>query len=160
MSGGVIMKAKYKPTKYKHTNLIARDWQALTRFYEDVFDCTRVPPERHLSGAWLEKGTGVAGARLSGGHLMLPGYGDKGPTLEIYQYSQNEGKPEAAANREGFGHIAFEVEDVAEILEKMRQHGGSKVGDITCHRVEGVGQLTFVYAADPEGNIVELQSWM
>ena len=45
--------------KYKHTNLIAHDWQAPARF--------------------------------SGVHLLLTGYGDTGPTLEIYQYSKNEG---------------------------------------------------------------------
>ncbi len=145
--------------KYKHTNLIARDWQALAGFYEDLFGCARVPPERHLSGAWLEKGTGVSGARFSGVHLRLPGCGDTGPTLEIYQYSQNQGKPSPAANREGFGHVAFEVEDVGEALEKIRQHGGGAVGEVTRHNVEGVGLLTFVYATDPEGNIVELQSW-
>lgn len=145
--------------KFKHTNIIARDWRELAQFYENVFGCVRVPPERHLSGAWLEKGTGIAGARFSGVHLMLPGQGDSGPTLEIYQYSENEAKPEPTANREGFGHVAFEVGDVGEALTEVRKHGGGAVGDVTSHEVEGVGLLSFVYATDPEGNIVELQSW-
>jgi len=144
---------------YKHTNIIARDWCALARFYEDVFGCVRVPPERHLSGAWLERGTGVRARGLSGVHLRLSGHGDAGPTLEIYQYSENDVKPEPSANREGFGHVAFEVEDVAEALEKVRKHGGGALGEVTFHEVEGAGRLTFVYATDPEGNIVELQSW-
>ena len=145
--------------KYKHTNIVARDWKRLVRFYEKVFGCVRIPPERHLSGAWLEKGTGVPGAQFSGVHLLLPGCGENGPTLEIYQYSQNQAKPLPAANREGFGHIAFEVDDVATILEKIRQHGGDAVGEVASHKVEGVGLLVFVYATDPEGNIVELQKW-
>ena len=145
--------------KYKHTNIIARDWQALAGFYEEVFGCVRVPPERHLSGAWLEKGTGVKGAQISGVHLRLNGFHETSPTLEIYQYSQNEGKPTPVANREGFGHIAFEVEDVAKALEAVKRHGGGTVGDVISHEVQGVGVLTFVYATDPEGNIVELQSW-
>ena len=62
--------------KFKHTNIIARDWQKPARFYEDVFSCVRVLPERDLSGAWLEKGTGVKNARLAGVHLRLPGWGD------------------------------------------------------------------------------------
>ncbi len=52
--------------KYVHTNLISRDWQALVRFYEDVFGCTSIPPERHFSGPDLEAGTGVRGAELQG----------------------------------------------------------------------------------------------
>jgi predicted enzyme related to lactoylglutathione lyase len=145
--------------KYRHTNIISRDWQSLAQFYEEAFGCVRVPPERHLSGAWLDKGTGVSEAEFSGVHLMLPGHGDGGPTLEIYQYTRNEAKPIPAANREGFGHIAFEVDDVGEALAAVRKHGGSAVGDVTTHEVEGVGLLTFVYATDPEGNIIELQSW-
>ena len=83
--GDMLMKAKYK-----HTNIVARDWQALAGFYETVFGCTRVPPERHLSGEWLASGTGVADARFSGVHLRMPGNGTRGPTLEIYQYAVSE----------------------------------------------------------------------
>lgn len=145
--------------KYKHTNIIARDWKKLTKFYEQVFNCVPVLPERHLSGAWLEKGTGVTDAKFSGIHLRLPGFGDNGPTLEIYQYSNNERKLPPMANREGFTHIAFEVNDVEKAMLEVLKNGGSKVGDITSAEVEGVGILAFVYLADPEGNIIELQAW-
>jgi catechol 2,3-dioxygenase-like lactoylglutathione lyase family enzyme len=145
--------------KYKHTNLIARDWRALARFYQDVFGCVMVPPERDLSGEWLDRGTGVKNARFAGAHLRLPGHGAEGPTLEIYQYSHNESKPSAAANREGIMHLAFEVNDVEEATAEVLRMGGSKLGDVTSAEVEGVGLLTFVYLTDPEGNIIELQSW-
>jgi catechol 2,3-dioxygenase-like lactoylglutathione lyase family enzyme len=152
-------KRKEMATKYKHTNIIARDWEALARFYVKVFDCVRVPPERHLSGEWLERGTGVPDAQLSGIHLRLPGWGEDGPTLEIFQYTQNEPKPTPAANREGFGHIAFEVDDVERILEEIKREGGSTVGEVISQEIEGVGGIQFVYATDPEGNIIEIQSW-
>jgi catechol 2,3-dioxygenase-like lactoylglutathione lyase family enzyme len=143
---------------YKHTNLIARDWQKLAEFYETVFGCVRVPPERHLSGSWLAQGTGVTHAKLSGVHLRLPGHGEAGPTLEIFQYENIEQKPPPSANREGWGHIAFEVDDVASAVEAVLSHGGQKVGDIASFGAEGVGTVTFVYIADPEGNIIELQN--
>ncbi|MBN1294630.1 MAG: VOC family protein [Candidatus Latescibacteria bacterium] len=145
--------------KYKHTNIIAKDWKRLVSFYEDVFGCTRKPPERHLSGQWIEKGTGVEDAHISGVHLGLPGYEKNGPTLEVFGYVHNEKKLPPAANREGFAHIAFEVEDVAAALVAVLEHGGGAVGEIVSHEVKGAGLLTFVYATDPEGNIIELQSW-
>ena len=145
--------------RYKHTNIIARDWQVLAKFYQDVFGCVPISPERDLSGEWLAKGTGVKDARMTGVHLRLSGKGEDGPTLEIYQYSRTEPKPPAAANREGIMHLAFEVEDVEATTAEVMKRGGSKVGDITSGEVEGVGLLTFVYLADPEGNIIELQSW-
>jgi catechol 2,3-dioxygenase-like lactoylglutathione lyase family enzyme len=145
--------------KYKHTNIVSANWQSLARFYQEVFGCALVPPERNLSGKWLDIGTGIKNAQLAGVHLRFPGYGNNGPTLEIYQYSHNEPKLPAAANREGIAHLAFEVDDVHEATIKVLQHGGTKVGDITSAEVEGVGLLTFVYLADPEGNIIELQAW-
>lgn len=145
--------------KYKHTNIVARDWRRLATFYKDVFECTLVPPERDLSGDWLSKGTGVSDARFAGVHLRLPGHGDNGPTLEIYQYSKNEPKPGTAANREGIMHLAFEVDDVEEATLQVLKYGGSKVGEIVTSQVAGVGMLTFVYVADPENNIIELQAW-
>lgn len=145
--------------KYKHTNIIARDWRALAKFYQRVFGCVIIPPERHLSGDWLDRGTGVRNASFSGVHLRLPGLGKDGPTLEIYQYDRNEPRPAIAANREGIAHIAFEVDDVEEAMTEVLAHGGTKVGDVTSSEVEGVGVLTFVYLADPEGNIIELQAW-
>jgi catechol 2,3-dioxygenase-like lactoylglutathione lyase family enzyme len=144
--------------RYKHTNIIAKDWRALARFYEEVFGCVRVPPERHHQGLWLEEGTGVPGAELAGIHLRLPGWGESGPTLEIFQYARNEPKASPAANREGYSHLAFEVDDAAAALQAVTAHGGSAVGSVVSREVEGVGRLTFVYAADPEGNILELQS--
>ena len=144
---------------YKHTNIVARDWRALATFYQDVFGCVPVPPERDLSGAWLEKGTGVRDAHLRGAHLRLPGHGDGGPTLEIYQYTRSRPRPAVAAEREGITHLAFEVDDVAEASRLVLEHGGRHVGDITSSEVPGVGLLTFVYLADPEGNIIELQAW-
>jgi len=145
--------------KYKHTNIIARDWRALSKFYQDIFGCVPLPPERDLSGEWLAKGTGVADASLSGEHLILPGHGPDGPTLEIYQYARNEKRSQPAANREGIMHLAFEVDDVEKVTAEVLEAGGSKIGEISNSEVEGVGLLTFVYLADPEGNIIEIQAW-
>jgi catechol 2,3-dioxygenase-like lactoylglutathione lyase family enzyme len=145
--------------KYKHTNIVARDWRALAGFYENALGCVRVPPERRLSGPWLEKVTGVRSASLSGAHLRLPGFGEDGPTLEIFQYSHNESKLPPAANREGFSHLAFEVDDVGQAMAEVLEKGGGRIGEVSTTRVEGVGTLTVVYVSDPEGNIIELQSW-
>lgn len=147
------------PVRYAHTNIIARDWRLLAKFYETVFECSPVLPARSLSGKWLEDGTAVPDASLEGIHLRLPGFGDDGPTLEIFQYGHMESKPSPAANRQGFGHLAFAVDDVAVTRTKVLAHGGSDIGQIVDTQIDGAGQISFVYMADPEGNIIELQNW-
>lgn len=145
--------------KYVHTNIVARDWKQLAAFYQGVFGCQPVPPERHLQGAWIDKATGIPNVRLDGQHLRLPGYGDSGPTLEIFQYNPLAEDVLTRVNRPGFAHIAFAVEDVAAALEQIIEAGGSDYGKITRTEIGGAGTITFVYAADPEGNIIELQHW-
>ncbi len=143
--------------KYKHTNLIAKDWKRLSDFYQKVFKCVPVPPERDLSGGWLDKVTGIADAQISGMHYRLPGFDDNGPTLEIFQYSPMSEHPVVYPNTPGFSHIAFEVDDVSAVARAVFDHGGSTVGELTTKDVHGVGLLTVQYVADPEGNIIELQ---
>jgi catechol 2,3-dioxygenase-like lactoylglutathione lyase family enzyme len=62
-------------------------------------------------------------------------------------------------NRPGLAHLAFSVDDVASALEEVLAAGGRQVGELVRVQVSGVGGLAFVYAADPEGNLLELQKW-
>jgi catechol 2,3-dioxygenase-like lactoylglutathione lyase family enzyme len=145
--------------KYVHTNLIARDWQKLSGFYQQVIGCKPVPPERHYKGTDLERGTGIKGSELHGVHLRLPGYGENGPTLEIYSYSiQIEGLA-AEVNRPGFGHIAFSVVNVIKAREDVLQAGGRAIGEVVTLQTSADAKVTWCYVTDPEGNIIELQSW-
>ena len=144
---------------FAHINIVAGDWRKLADFYIRVFGCEPVPPERSLSGDWLEKSTGIDGAEIKGMHLRLPGYGKNGPTLEIFEYNREAKRPETAPNRPGFAHVAFAVDNVDEALEAVKSAGGGAVGEVVTREIQGAGTITFVYATDPEGNIIELQHW-
>ena len=145
--------------KYVHTNLIARDWRALSHFYQRVFGCLPVPPERDYAGPDLEAGTGVPGSAVKGVHLRLPGQGSNGPTLEIYSYSITADPVRPEVNRPGFAHIAFVVPDVRTAQQEVIDEGGETVGDIVTLETATGARVTWCYVRDPEGNIIELQSW-
>lgn len=146
-------------TKFAHVNIISKDWKQLAEFYIKVFDCRPKPPERDLSGEWLDKLTDLNDSRLKGIHLYLPGYESEGPTLEIFEYQQNMPNTGRKINLEGYGHIAFAVENVEEKLKLLIENGGSTVGELVDTDIPGVGKITVVYAKDPEGNIIEIQKW-
>jgi catechol 2,3-dioxygenase-like lactoylglutathione lyase family enzyme len=145
--------------KYVHTNLIAKDWRALAAFYQGVFGCTPVPPERDIHGAALEAATGIAGAALQGAHLRLAGYGDGGPTLEIFTYNAMPPRPSTAVNRPGYGHLAFLVDNVPAARTEVLAAGGSALGEVVTTQIATGARVSWCYVTDPEGNVVELQCW-
>ncbi|HJP72405.1 MAG TPA: VOC family protein [Candidatus Limnocylindria bacterium] len=146
--------------RFGHVNVIARDWRLLADFYTTVFGCELVPPERDYAGEVLARGTAVPDASLRGVHLRLPGNGADGPTLEIYTYGANEVRANpGAANREGWGHIAFAVDDVNQAREAVLAAGGGQHGEIVTTQTADGRRVTWAYLTDPEGNLLELQSW-
>lgn len=145
--------------RFAHVNLVARDWKRLADFYIDVFGCEPVGAERDLSGSWFEEAVAVPGARVRGIHLTLPGSAPDGPTLEIFEYEPLESVEPPTANRSGFGHIAFAVEDVGRMHRRVIDAGGKALGKIVSKSLAGSGVITFAYLRDPEGNILEIQRW-
>lgn len=117
--------------KFVHTNIVAHDWKLLSEFYQSVFNCKPIPPERNLKGDWIDSGTGISNVNIQGIHLLLP----------------------------GLAHIAFYVDDVKTALEILISKGGSKLGEAVTKEIPEAGTITFVYTRDPEGNIIELQKW-
>ena len=148
--------------RYGHTSITAKDWRALVRFYVDVFGCEPIGSQREHRGEWVGRVAGVPGAAIDGIHLKLPGFdgSDHFPTIEIFQYHEPEDRPSPpAANRLGFSHIAFQVDDVEAARTQVLANGGQDVGDVVTREVPDAGTITLVYMTDPEGNIIELQRW-
>lgn len=143
--------------KYIHTNLVSNNWQQLASFYIQVFACKLLLPKQRIDAPWLAQATGLPNAKLTGGHLRLPGYGNKGPILSIYQYEQQMSKATATPNKTGLAHLTFEVEDLEATHKKAIEQGAQALGEITSAQIEGVGVLLLAYLKDPEGNIVQLQ---
>lgn len=145
--------------RFGHVNVTATDWRRLAAFYQDVFGCIPVPPERDISGPVLESATGLPGAHVRGAHLRLPGLGPDGPTLEIFEYEDRPAHPGPSVPRPGWGHVAFQVPDVPAAVEAILAAGGGRVGEIVTTQTADGRKVTWGYATDPEGNIVELQRW-
>ena len=145
--------------RYVHTDIIARNPDKLIQFYKDALHCKSIGETRDLRGEWLDGMTGIKNAHIKGEHLLLPGWGDDHPTLEIFSYDEMAQALPARVDRPGFAHIAFEVDDVKETLAAVKQAGGGQYGELVSADYPDGVRAVFVYAKDPEGNIIELQSW-
>lgn len=145
--------------RYVHTNIIAKDSTKLINFYKDILGCVSIGEKRDLRGEWLDKMTGIKNAHIVGEHLRLPGYDDKLPTIEIFSYDNVESYENHKINQNGIAHLAFEVDDVELVLNKIIAAGGGQIGEVVDAVYEDGKKAKFVYATDIEGNILELQSW-
>lgn len=145
--------------RFGHVNVTSTDWRRLAAFYTDLFSCELVPPERDIASADLDRATGITNAHLTGAHLRLPGHGPDGPTIEIFQYDQVESGQPPKVDRAGWGHVAFQVPEVPAALEAVQQAGGGRVGDVITTTTATGRRVTWCYATDPDGNIIELQAW-
>ena len=142
--------------RYAHTNMIVNDLSKMVAFYRDVFGFTDAEPERSQSAPALEKLTGIPGAAIRVQHLRYPGdTGNQGPTLEVICYNQQLPHDTPAANRPGFRHLCFNVDDVDAAFAAVIAAGGGSLGDVV-HTENPRAFNHIVYATDPEGNILEL----
>jgi catechol 2,3-dioxygenase-like lactoylglutathione lyase family enzyme len=62
-------------------------------------------------------------------------------------------------NRPGFAHLAFEVDSVVDARRHVLAAGGRAVGEVVTLTTATGARVTWCYVTDPEGNIIELQSW-
>jgi glyoxylase I family protein len=145
--------------RFGHVNVTTHDWRRLAAFYTDVFGCEFVPPERDIRGPDLDAATGLRDAHLAGAHLRLPGLGDSGPTLEIFEYDTLPEHPGGQVDRPGWGHLAFQVPDVQAAVDAVIAAGGARFGETVTMQTKDGRRITWVYTTDPDGNIVELQAW-
>jgi catechol 2,3-dioxygenase-like lactoylglutathione lyase family enzyme len=151
--------ARIEGARFGHVNVTGRDWRRLADFYVDLFGLELVPPERDYRGPDLEGATGVPGAHLTGAHFRLPGHGPTGPTLEIYQYDSVDPNSPPRVDRAGWGHVAFQVPDVPLGLDAVVVAGGGRFGEVVTLTTADGRHVTWCYATDPDGNLIELQAW-
>lgn len=142
--------------KYCHVCIACKDWQLISKFYQDVFGCIPLDPVRNMQGEWaghLIAAPDVDEAEIVGEHIMVPGYGEQGPTLEILSYKPVGKDVTLECFDTGFTHICFEVpDDITETLQRFLECGGSMISTF-----ENPEKERAIYGRDPEGNIVEIR---
>ncbi len=142
-------------SKLLHVNINAKDWKKVAAFYEEVFGCTRILPEKAIAGDYAKQLTGLDGADIGGITLAFPDDPD-GCQLEIFQYNIQDDTAPGTINMTGLGHIAIDVEDIEVTTEKLLAAGGSFVGSQVHRTYADKPDLFIHYVKDCEGNIIEL----
>jgi len=137
-------------TDFVHLGLVVEDLDETVRFLELLgLDCGE--PEV-FSGEWIGRIIGLENVTVE---LVMARAPDGSDMLEVVRFhspSAEAQEPAPPANRPGLRHVAFKVDDVRGVVDRVRDAGWETVGEI----VDYEGIFLLCYVRGPEGLIVEL----
>jgi catechol 2,3-dioxygenase-like lactoylglutathione lyase family enzyme len=136
--------------RFVHVGLVVEDLDETVRFLELLgLECGR-PGE--FGGEWIDRIIGLEDSKVE---LVMARTPDGSDVFEVVRFlsptaSAQEKAP--AANRPGLRHIAFQVDDVRAVVDRVREAGWETVGEI----VDYESTFLLCYVRGPDGLIVEL----
>jgi catechol 2,3-dioxygenase-like lactoylglutathione lyase family enzyme len=105
-----------------------------------------------FDGLWIDRIIDLRDARVEVVMARLPDGTDVFEVIRFHSPSAAAGELAPEANRPGLRHVAFTVDDVRGVVDRVRDAGWETVGEIVSY--EDVFLLCYVRG--PEGLIVEL----
>ena len=137
-------------TGFVHIGLVVEDLDEIVRFLTLLgFDCSEPAV---FSGEWIGQIIGLDDVKVE--TVMARGP-DGGDVFEVIRFrTPSEGTPETSppANRPGLRHVAFKVDDLRGVVDRLREADWDTVGEI----VDYERMFLLCYVRGPEGLIVEL----
>jgi catechol 2,3-dioxygenase-like lactoylglutathione lyase family enzyme len=137
-------------TGFVHIGLVVEDLDEMVRFLALLgFDCSKPGV---FSGEWIDRIIGLENATVEVVMARTPDGTDMFEVVRFQSPSVGAGEPAPAANRPGLRHVAFKVDDMHGVVERVRAAGWETVGEI----VDFESTFLLCYVRGPEGLIVEL----
>ena len=137
-------------TDFVHIGLVVEDLDKTVRFLALLgFECGKPSV---LSGEWIDRIIGLENVTVEVAMARGPDGSDVFEVVRFHSPSAGAQEPAPAANRPGLRHIAFKVDDVHAVVDRVRAAGWDTVGEI----VDYEGVFLLCYVRGPEGLIVEL----
>jgi catechol 2,3-dioxygenase-like lactoylglutathione lyase family enzyme len=130
--------------------IVVDDLPAATAFFAALG--LELEGEATVEGSAVDRLVGLEGVRSDIAMMRTPdGHG----RLELTKYqtpSSRDGDPRAPANTLGMHRIMFAVEDIDDILERLRPHGAELLGEVVRYE----NSYALAYLRGPAGILVAL----
>jgi catechol 2,3-dioxygenase-like lactoylglutathione lyase family enzyme len=137
-------------TSFVHVGLVVEDLDETLGFLALLgFDCDEPAV---YSGEWIDRIVGLEKVTVEVVMARVPDGTDAFEVVRFRSPSAGAHGPAPAANRPGLRHIAFTVEDLAGVVDRLRENGWETLGEI----VDYEDVYLLCYVRGPEGLIVEL----
>ena len=133
-----------------HVGIVVDDLAAAIAFF--VALGLELEGEAPVEGRWVDRVVGLEGVRADIATMRTP---DGHARLELTKFhapSGRGGDSGAPANAMGIRHIAFAVQGIDDVLDRLRAHGAELVGEVEQYE----DSYRLCYVRGPEGIIIEL----
>lgn len=140
--------------KINHINVVVSDLDEAKAFFVQLGFA--VGDESELSGEWISSIVGLSNVSARYVTLKLPG---TETNLELIEYINPHSERDinmGMANKMGFRHIAFEVENIDEIVQDFKDKGIKFISSIHAYPKTG---KRLVYFWGPDGILLELAQY-
>lgn len=136
-------------TNFVHVGLVVEDLDEAVRFLALLgFDCGEPGV---FSGEWIDRIIGLDHVTVEVVMARAPD-GSEMEVVRFHSPSAGAQEPAPPANRPGLRHVAFNVDDVHGVVDRLREAGWETVGEIA----DFEKTYLLCYVRGPEGLIVEL----
>jgi catechol 2,3-dioxygenase-like lactoylglutathione lyase family enzyme len=137
-------------TRFVHTGVVVDDLTTVVEFFTSLgLECSE---PFAAGGEWVERIVGLPAVRVEGVMVRTP---DGTDALELVKFHEPAAEPDdqpAPPNRRGIRHLAFAVDDLSAVVDRLRTAGWETLGEIVDYR----GMFLLCYVRGPEGLIIEL----
>lgn len=137
-------------TDFVHIGLVVEDLDETVRFLELLgFDCG---DPSTFGGEWIGQIIGLEDVTVEVVMARGPDGSDVFEVVRFQSPSAGTDEPAPPTNRPGLRHVAFKVDDVRGVVDRVIEAGWETVGEI----VDYESTFLLCYVRGPEGLIVEL----
>ena len=138
------------PIRFDHVGITVADLDAVTAFFVGLG--LEIEGRLFMEGEFVDTVIGIPNSRSEILMLRLPDGGTKLELSSFIRPDHEPGSPQAMSTELGLRNIAFEVDDVQALVDRLAADGFGLVG--------GIGQYEDIwrmaYVRGPEGMIVSL----
>ncbi|MCB0860354.1 MAG: VOC family protein [Solirubrobacterales bacterium] len=136
--------------RMEHVSIVVRDLGAAIEFLEELgFESQG---RASVEGDWVGRIIGLEGVHSDIAMMDTPDGKGRVELVEFHSPEAIEGNAGASANALGLRHLAIEVDDLKETLERLKPHGAELIGQIENYQ----DTYLLCYVRGPEGAIFEL----
>jgi catechol 2,3-dioxygenase-like lactoylglutathione lyase family enzyme len=133
-----------------HVGVVVDDLGAAIAFFVELG--LELEGEAAVEGRWVDRVAGLDGVRVDIAMMRTPDGHGRLELTKFHTPSAVGAQPDAPANTLGLRSVMFAVDDIEDVVARLRAHGAELVGELEQYE----DSYRLCYVRGPEGIIVAL----